>query len=97
MFDLAPIDERTVESRRRMAEEKRIKMEQQNKQRARKKTTSRLDAKSATFQHPWLNNTLKGHTGQVLNMDLSSNGKYLASCADGKLKNNTVIVVQILT
>lgn len=36
------------------------------------------------FNHSWLFTNLKGHTGQVLDMDFSNNGKYLASCADGK-------------
>jgi len=35
---------------------------------------------------------LKGHSGRVLDMDFSANGKYLVSCADGKFdslsKNN---------
>lgn len=35
------------------------------------------------FTHPWLLTSLKGHTGQVLDMDFSANGKYLASCAEG--------------
>lgn len=33
--------------------------------------------------HPWMMGTLKGHTGLVTDMDFSSNGRYLASCADG--------------
>jgi len=33
--------------------------------------------------HPWMIGTLKGHTGLVNDMDFSSNGRYLASCADG--------------
>lgn len=28
--------------------------------------------------------SLKGHTGQVHDMDFSSNGKFLATCAEGK-------------
>lgn len=36
------------------------------------------------YTHPWLLTSLKGHTGQVYDMDFSSNGKYLASCADGE-------------
>lgn len=39
----------------------------------------------ANYQHPWLYTTLKGHTGQVFDMDFSRNGKYLATCAEGKL------------
>ena len=34
-----------------------------------------------TFTHKWLMTTLKGHSGSVLDLDLSENGKYLASCA----------------
>ena len=41
-------------------------------------------AKKPPFNHPWLITTLKGHGGRVLDMDFSENGKYLASCADGK-------------
>ncbi|XP_024888782.1 uncharacterized protein LOC112465460 isoform X2 [Temnothorax curvispinosus] len=32
--------------------------------------------------HPWTIGTLKGHTGVVNDMAFSSNGKYVASCAD---------------
>ncbi|XP_071876175.1 uncharacterized protein isoform X2 [Bombus fervidus] len=34
------------------------------------------------FTHSWMVGVLKGHTGQVLNMNFSSNGRYLASCAE---------------
>jgi len=40
--------------------------------------------KGYVFQHPWLLSTLKGHSGRVLDMDLSSNGKYLASCSEDR-------------
>ncbi|XP_058442711.1 serine-rich adhesin for platelets isoform X2 [Malaya genurostris] len=36
----------------------------------------------ANYQHPWLYTTLKGHTRQVLDMDFSRNGKFLATCAE---------------
>lgn len=36
----------------------------------------------ANYQHPWLYTTLKGHTGQVFDMDFSRNGKYLATCGE---------------
>lgn len=36
------------------------------------------------FNHPWLVSNLKGHSGQILDMEFSSNGKYLASCADDR-------------
>lgn len=35
------------------------------------------------FTHPWLIGALKGHTDLVLDIDFSSNNKYLASCAQG--------------
>lgn len=38
------------------------------------------------YTHPWLLTSIKGHTGPILDIDFSSNGKYLASCADGKWK-----------
>lgn len=37
-----------------------------------------------SFSHPWLVTSLKGHSGEVLDMDFSSNGKFLATCAEGK-------------
>ena len=36
---------------------------------------------SVSFSHPWLLTSLKGHSGPVLDMDFSSNGKFLASCS----------------
>ncbi|XP_017761485.1 PREDICTED: uncharacterized protein LOC108551736 isoform X2 [Eufriesea mexicana] len=34
------------------------------------------------FTHSWMVGALKGHTGPVLDMNFSSNGKFLASCAE---------------
>ncbi|XP_076169400.1 uncharacterized protein LOC143147720 isoform X2 [Ptiloglossa arizonensis] len=34
------------------------------------------------FTHPWMVGTLKGHTAPVLDMNFSSNDKFLASCAE---------------
>lgn len=36
------------------------------------------------YSHPWLIASLKGHSGEILDLDFSSNGKQLASCAEGK-------------
>lgn len=46
-------------------------------------TTKRNEKNS--FTHPWLASTLKGHTDDIRDIDFSSNGKYLASCSEGKL------------
>ena len=35
------------------------------------------------FHHPWLACTLKMHTGLVLDIDISINNKYLATCSEG--------------
>nr|XP_002121074.1 transducin beta-like protein 2 [Ciona intestinalis] len=36
------------------------------------------------FTHPYLHVTLKGHSGKVLGLDASINGKYMASCSDDR-------------
>jgi hypothetical protein len=38
--------------------------------------------KVPTFQHPWLLTSLKGHSGRVVDMDISPNGKHLASSGE---------------
>lgn len=52
---------------------------------SKKKLTDRWSNKhdKQQFTNPWLLNNLKGHTGEILDMDYSSNGKFLATCADG--------------
>lgn len=35
------------------------------------------------FSHEWLLTSLKGHSGAIMDMDFSANGKFLATCADG--------------
>ncbi|XP_077509795.1 RNA exonuclease 1 homolog isoform X2 [Amblyomma americanum] len=36
------------------------------------------------YIHPWLMTTLKGHSGNILDLDFNGNGKYLATSADGR-------------
>lgn len=49
------------------------------------------------YSHNWLLTTLKGHTGSVMDMSFSANGKYLATCADGELivKLHLITIVEI--
>ena len=43
----------------------------------------KAESKASVFTHEWLAGSLKGHGDGVLDMDFSSNGKYLISCAEG--------------
>jgi len=48
------------------------------------------DSKSP-YTHSWLLTTLKGHTGIITDLDISPNGKYLAtSCEDQRLVNTPI-------
>ena len=42
----------------------------------------KMKEKAPTFQHPWLLTTLKGHSGRVVDMEISPNGKHLASSGE---------------
>ncbi|XP_077361902.1 transducin beta-like protein 2 [Festucalex cinctus] len=55
------------------------KHKQEKQQRSRKDKLSQHN-----FTHPLLASSLKGHNGYVTCLDFSSNGKYLASCADDR-------------
>uniref|UniRef100_A0A8C6S5F1 Transducin (beta)-like 2 n=1 Tax=Neogobius melanostomus TaxID=47308 RepID=A0A8C6S5F1_9GOBI len=56
-----------------------VKKQKPDKQRSRKEKSAQH-----TFSHPLLAATLKAHNGNVTCLDFSSNGKYLASCADDR-------------
>ncbi|KAJ3589055.1 hypothetical protein NHX12_009903 [Muraenolepis orangiensis] len=48
------------------------------------KQRTRKDKAQHSFSHPLVASTLKSHSGNVTSIDFSSNGKYLASCADDR-------------
>ncbi|CAG5046130.1 unnamed protein product [Parnassius apollo] len=37
------------------------------------------------FNHPWLFKNLKGHPGNILHMDFSANGKFMAATCDANI------------
>lgn len=45
----------------------------------------RFRADKQAFSHSWLLTSFKGHTAEILDIDFSSNGKYLASCSEDAL------------
>lgn len=47
------------------------------------KVTLRKKESKTNFVHSWLSCNLKAHSGRVLSLDFSPNGKYLASCSEG--------------
>lgn len=53
-----------------------------------KRSNLKKRSDKANYSHDWLMTTLKGHTGSVMDMSFSANGKYLATCADGEFLIN---------
>ena len=64
-------------------DENTITLQKNSNSKTKKKPVDKK-AKEKVFSHPWLLSTLKGHSGRVLDMDLSPNGKYLASCSEDR-------------
>ncbi|KAJ1530546.1 hypothetical protein ONE63_005434 [Megalurothrips usitatus] len=60
--------------------------QQQAKPTAGKKKQEKWSARESkqSYAHPWMLTSLKGHSGEVLDMDFSGNSKFLATCSDDR-------------
>lgn len=57
-----------------------VQKDKQTKKKQQEKTTT----KTPKFSHAWLAVSLKSHTGIILDISFSANGKYLATCGDDR-------------
>jgi len=55
-----------------------------DKKNLKKQTQKKEKPKQDSFAHPLLQTNLKGQNGEIVAMDLSPNGKYLATCSDDR-------------
>jgi len=61
------------------------KEEKNSTQKTKKKgADKKVKEVKTTFTHKWLLTSLKGHSGRVLDLDFSANGKFLASCGEDR-------------
>ena len=65
-------------------EEEVINQEKEIVKPKKKTVDKKAKEKAPTFHHPWLVSSLKGHSGRVLDMDISPNGKHLASSGEDR-------------
>lgn len=78
------ISEQNERSENVIAKEELVKASASKKQKQDKQRPRKEKAQQHIFSHRLLASSLKNHSGNVTCLDFSSNGKYLASCADDR-------------
>lgn len=68
------------------------KSKQQGRGKGSKSLKQQSSKKVTLPPHPLLAAEFKGHTGSVLSLDFDVNGKFLASCSDGRLLVSYILV-----
>jgi WD40 repeat protein len=80
--EYAPKDTKSTEAKK--SDKSSSQASKANNVKSSKRSNLKKRSDKTNYSHNWLLTTLKGHTGSVLDMSFSANGKYLATCADGK-------------